>query len=125
MEKEIIYGQIIAKANSYMVADSGGFKHIIKNNRIRAYERTFYEQCKIYKDKMIEGRFRLVIDVFHSSIRFDLDNSLKTVLDCLQQCRAVKDDNQCFSISAAKHIDSRRPRIEFYIEQINEQIKIF
>lgn len=82
---ETIYGQIVAKANHYMsVPGKGGAKRIIKDEVIRAYERNFIKQCKTYKNKRISSRFRLFVRVWHSSPRFDLDNSLKTLLDCLQ-----------------------------------------
>ena len=47
-----------------------------------AYERSFMQQCRIYRNRRISVRFRLFVRVFHSSVRFDLDNSLKTLLDC-------------------------------------------
>ena len=85
MEIETIYGQVIAKANHYQaVPGKFGTKRIIKDEKIRTYERSFAQQCKIYRNRGISSRFRLFVRVFHSSVRFDLDNSLKTLLDCLQ-----------------------------------------
>ena len=46
MEVETIHGQIIAKANHYQaVPGKFGAKRIIKDEKIRAYERSFMEQC--------------------------------------------------------------------------------
>ena len=93
MITETIYGQIVAKANHYMsVPGKNGTKRIIKDDKIREYERSFIAQCKIYRNKQISSRFRLFVKVWHSSIRFDLDNSLKTLLDCLQSVNAITDD---------------------------------
>ena len=126
MITETIYGQIVAKANHYMsVPGKGGRKRIIKDEKIRVYEQLFITQCRIYRNKGISTRFRLFVKVWHSSIRFDLDNSLKTLLDCLQSVNAITDDNLCFQIEAEKHIDKHRPRIEFAILEVNEQKKIF
>lgn len=126
MDKEIIYGQIIAKANHYMaVPGNGGLRRIIKDDTIRKYERSFTEQCILYKNKHINERFKLHVTVWHSSIRFDLDNSLKTLLDCLQTVNAITDDNLCFGIDAEKRLDKSNPRIEFWIEPINEQKNLF
>ena len=86
--REIIYGQ---------VPGNRGTRRIIKDEAIRQYERSFAEQCTVYKNCNINSRFKLIIDVWHSSMRFDLDNMLKTVLDCLQ------------------HVDPDSPRIEFLI----------
>lgn len=126
MEVETIYGQIIAKANHYQaVPGKNGTKRIIKDGKIRAYERCFIEQCRTYRNKGISSRFRLFVRVFHSSIRFDLDNSLKTLLDCLQMVGAITDDKLCFQIEAEKKIDRFHPRIEFAILEVNEQKNLF
>ena len=118
MEIEVIHGQIIAKANHYQAVPG-------KDEKIRAYERSFMKQCQIYRNKRISSRFRLFVRVFHSSVRFDLDNSLKTLLDCLQMAGAITDDKLCFQIEAEKKIDKYHPRVEFAILEVNEQKQIF
>ena len=126
MEVEVIHGQIIAKANHYQaVPGKFGQKRIIKDEIIRAYERFFMEQCKVYRNRRISSRFRLFVRVWHSSERFDLDNSLKTLLDCLQMAGAIADDKLCYQIEAEKHLDKYRPRIEFAILEVNEQKQLF
>lgn len=123
--KEIIQGQILAKANHYLAVGGCSGRRIIKDDKIRAYEQSFLEQCEIYRHKHISSRFKLIVEVYHGSIRFDLDNSLKTLLDCLQQAGAITDDKLCFEIAASKHIDKNKPRVEFTIIELNEQIKLF
>ncbi len=126
MMTEIIHGQVIAKSNHYLsVPGKFGTRRIIKDEKIRAYEQSFIAQCRIYRNKRISGRFRLFVKVRHSSPRFDLDNSLKTLLDCLQSVNAITDDNLCYQIEAEKHIDKRYPRVEFAILEVNEQKNIF
>ena len=126
MEVEVIHGQIVAKANHYQaVPGRNGEKRIIKDGKIRAYERSFMEQCTKYRNRRISSRFRLFVRVWHSSIRFDLDNSLKTLLDCLQMVEAITDDKLCFQIEAEKHIDKYHPRIEFALLEVNEQKSLF
>lgn len=126
MITETIYGQIVAKANHYMsVPGKGGTKRIIKDEKIREYERSFIAQCKVYRNRRISSRFRLFVRVYHSSVRFDLDNSLKTLLDCLQMVGAIEDDKLCFQIEAEKKIDKYHPRIEFALLEVNEQKNIF
>lgn len=115
---ETIFGQVVSKANNYQVGNNGhDSRYIIKSPEIRAYERTFCEQCKVYKDKHIDGRFTLFIAVYESSTRYDLDNALKTVLDCLQYVGAITNDNLCVKIVAEKRIDNKRPRIVFAIQE--------
>lgn len=115
---ETIYGQVVSKANSYMaVPDSAGGRKVIKNENIRAYERTFNDQCRIYRNRGISRPFRLHITVFESSNVYDLDNGLKTVLDCLQYAGAITNDNLCIGINATKKIDRQRPRIVYGLEE--------
>ena len=126
MEIETIFGQIVGKANHYQaVPGRNGERRIIKDDKIRAYERSFMEQCTKYRNRRISSRFRLFVRVWHSSIRFDLDNSLKTLLDCLQMVGAITDDKLCFQIEAEKHIDKYHPRIEFALLEVNEQKSLF
>ena len=126
MTTETILGQVLAKANHYQaVPDGQGGRRIIKDKALRAYEQEFDHQCRLYRDKRISEPFMLTIDVWHSSERYDLDNSLKTVLDCLQYAGAISDDKLCYSIRAAKHVDKYRPRIEYSITPINHQTSLF
>lgn len=56
-----------------------------------------------------------MVKVFERSVRYDLDNSIKTILDCLQYAKAIKDDNLCIRIDAEKKVDRRTPRVEYSI----------
>lgn len=123
MEIETIYGQVIGKANNYMVVPGGSGKRLIKNEKIREYERLFASQCKIYRNKRISSRFQLSVHVYNTSDRHDLDNALKTICDCLQYVGAITDDNLCSKIVAEKSIDRRNPRVEFMI--VEEQLNLF
>lgn len=113
---EVILGQIVAKANNYQaVPDGTGGRRMIKNSRVRTYEKNFLKQCKIYAGRMINRPFELIVVVYYMHNNFDLDNSLKTLLDCLQYAGAITNDNLCIRIVADKRIDPYRPRVEFSI----------
>lgn len=115
---ETIFGQVVSKANNYQVGnDKHGNRYIIKSPEIRAYERSFYRQCKIYRDRFINGRFTLFIAVYESSLRYDLDNALKTILDCLQSVNAITNDNLCVKIVAEKRLDKDNPRVVYAIQE--------
>ena len=122
-EQETIFGQVVGKSNNYQAVPDkqNGGRRIIKNVEIRRYERLFASQCRIYRNKLISCKFRLNITVFHSSMRFDLDNSLKTVLDCLQQVGAITNDNLCIAITEEKRIDRMNPRVVFSIDEIEQR----
>lgn len=116
IEVEVILGQIIAKANNYQTVPNGtGGRRMIKNSKVRAYEQSFIRQCRVYKGRMIDRPFELTVTIYYKHNNFDLDNSLKTLLDCLQYARAITNDNLCRRIVADKRIDPYRPRVEFSI----------
>lgn len=89
---------------------------LAKQKELIEYEESFSDQCKLYRNHMIESEFMLVADVYFESRRSDLDNCLKILLDCLQnQVKAIKNDNLCYHINVRKHIDKVRPRVEFHL----------
>lgn len=124
---ETIRGQIVAKANNYQaVPDGHGGRRIIKNKRIRAYEQTFAAQCVKYAGQHINRPFTLVVEIYYKSRNYDLDNSLKTLLDCLQYVGAIEDDNLCTWIAARKFVDKNNPRVSFliYPEEDGQQLEL-
>lgn len=52
--------------------------------------------------------------------RFDLDNRIKLLTDCVRDAIGV-DDCQFFAASQEKHQDSKDPRIEILIHQVNPE----
>ena len=123
MEYETIYGQIISKANNYQaVPDKQGNRRIIKTALLRGYEKEFARQCSLYKDRLIDRPFILHVEVFESCRSYDLDNALKTLLDCLQYVGAITNDNLCIEIHATKHIDRQHPRIVFAIQEVEPRL---
>lgn len=115
---ETIFGQVVSKANNYQVGTGkNGERHIFKSERCKAYERSFIQQCRIYRDRYIDGRFTLYVVIYESSDRYDLDNGLKTILDLLQMVHAITNDKLCVEIIAEKRIDSKRPRVVFAIKE--------
>ena len=118
MQMETIYGQVVSKANNYTIGNNEGIgRHIVKTPELKAYERDFVNQCKIYGGRLIDGHFTLYATIYESSTRYDLDNALKTILDCLQMANAITNDNLCVKIVADKKLDRRNPRVVFAIEE--------
>lgn len=113
----VIHGQPPSKSNSYRIIALHGHGSLCKTAALKAYEESFIMQCPLRK-AMIDWRFKLTIDVYFASDRPDLDNAFKIVLDCLQACKAIKNDRLCAEIHARKLIDKERPRVEFEIERL-------
>ena len=108
-----------------MAVGGDSARRIIKDSKIRAYEKSFQLQCRRYKNKHIDSPFMLDVTVYYDNAKYDLDISLKSLLDCLQYVDAITDDNLCYHIQATKRIDKSRPRVEFRIQEINEHLKLF
>jgi len=113
-----ILGQAPAKSNQYKVIKVAGHTRLGKQDAMSAYEAAFYLQTGYYKNLNIQGFFELHIRFYFTSKAHDLDNGLKGVLDCLQQCKAIKNDNNCTRIVADKFIDKLNPRVEFRLVEI-------
>lgn len=118
MIKEILHGQILGKSNNYEIANDGhGGRRIIKNARMRANEELFLRQIKLYRDMMIDCAFTLHAVFYQSSQAFDVDNSVKSLLDILQSARAITNDSHCVRLDVYKRIDPHNPRIIYAIEE--------
>lgn len=116
-EKQTIYGKLPSKSNCYRIITLHGHGSLAKQKVLKEYEKNFYSQCSL-RDKNISGFFKLTVDIYHENSRPDLDNGFKILLDCLQTCKAIKNDRQCMEIHARKLIDKVNPRIEFSIEEV-------
>lgn len=117
-EKQVIFGKVPSKSNCYKIITLNGHGSLAKGKELKDYEKSFYLQCNLYRNKNIEGLFELTIDVYNESQRADLDNSFKVILDCLQGCNAIKNDRNCIKIVAQKFVDKTNPRVEFIIKEV-------
>ena len=115
---QIIRGKCPSKSNSYRIIQIRGSSRLAKTAALEDYEYQFYLQCDQYRNKNIKGLFELRLKVYYPTNRPDLDNSLKIILDCLQQCKAISNDRNCVRIEAEKFIDKKDPRIEFTLTPI-------
>lgn len=113
----IIYGSVPSKSNCYKVVTVRGHGSLAKTTKLKEYEDRFYLQCSL-RNQMLTGFFELHVRVFYENMRPDLDNCLKILLDCLQSCKAIKNDRQCVKIVAEKFIDKVNPRVEIEIKEI-------
>lgn len=113
MIEETIYGLCPSKSNSYRI----GHRGLFKTKALTDYEAKFYIQCK-NRDKLISGYFQMQMEVFYPNERSDLDGALKVVMDCLQKCKVIKNDNRCVKLVIEKFLDPKNPRIEIKISEI-------
>jgi len=87
---------------------------LAKSSDLKKYEKSFVQQWGRNQLK-VDSPFQIDVDVYFPQMRSDLDNSLKCLLDCLQEVGAIRNDNLCMCIVACKFIDKEKPRIEFTI----------
>jgi len=116
--EQIVYGAVPSKSNSYKIITIGGHASLAKTSAMKEFEKRFFLQCG-YRNRNIQGFFELYCDVYFQSNQPDLDNSLKGLLDCLQTCKAIKNDRNCVKIVARKLIDKMNPRIEFTLVEVD------
>ena len=116
--ESVILGSVPSKSNCYKIITLNGHGSLAKTAAMKEFEKKFYLQCS-YRNRNIQGFFELYADVYFQSNQPDLDNSLKGLLDCLQSCRAIKNDRNCVKIVANKFIDKNNPRIEFTLVEVN------
>jgi Holliday junction resolvase RusA-like endonuclease len=119
MDKQVIFGTIPSKSNSYKIIKIGNISSLGKTTSLKKYEKDFYIQCNVYRDKNIEGYFEFYADVYYPNQRSDLDGCMKVVLDCLQKVKAIKNDNRCVKILLRKFLDKDKPRIEFILKEVD------
>lgn len=115
---QTIIGHIPAKSNSYEIIWISGHPTLGKKKSVSGYENSFYVQVGAYRNMMISGIFELYARVYFPTMSNDLDNSMKTLLDCLQYTKTIKNDNKCIKIVAEKFIDKNNPRVEFRLVEI-------
>ena len=115
-----IYGQVPSKSNGYKIITISGHSSLAKTKALKDYERKFYLQCPL-RGEEIADPFAIDMDVYYNSNRPDLDNAFKIVLDCLQLCKAIKNDRYCYEIHARKLVDKVNPRIELSITKLIDE----
>lgn len=119
MDWMTIKGTVPSKANAYRIITVAGHASLGKSKALKDYERAFYLQMGAYRNLGLSGLFELEVRVFYPSMRSDLDNALKILLDCLQAGGAIANDNKCVRITAEKFIDRERPRVELRLKDLN------
>ena len=62
-QKQIIYGSIPSKSNSYKIVSLCGHGTLAKQKVLKEYEQNFYKQCSL-RDKKIGGFFKIDVDVY-------------------------------------------------------------
>ncbi len=108
MKDIVIRGMPPAKSNTYKIVTLKGkdgkvHSSMAKSKEAKVYETSFWAQLPpTVRNKNIDSNFGLLLDVFFETKRSDLDNSLKIILDCLQQNKVIKNDNRCEYILARK-----------------------
>ena len=109
----VIKGNVPSKSNCYGVAKFGG---LYKKDNLKKFEQSFYLQLPAsHRNTNHKGLFEFEVNVYYPSMRSDLDNSLKILLDCLQHTKTIENDNKCVRIVAQMFIDKENPRCEFKI----------
>lgn len=122
MSKDHGWQTIIAscpsKSNCYKIVTLGGHGSLAKTKALKDFENAFFMQCGHYRNMNIGKYFEWHCKVYYSSMRPDIDNSLKIQLDAAQKAKIITNDNLCVKVVAEKFVDKNNPRVEFKIVEI-------
>ena len=114
--KFTIHGKVPSKSNCYKVITINGHGSLGKAKNLKDYEKSFFLQIPASARGLMIDRFMSVlIAIYYPSMRSDLDNGCKVILDCLQHGKVIKNDNLVTEIHLTKHIDKANPRCEISI----------
>lgn len=117
-EWQTILGNVPSKSNCYKITTINGHASLSKSSALTDWENSFFMQCGKYRNLNIDKYFEYHCRVFYPTMRTDLDNHCKIVLDAMQRAKVITNDNKCVKIVAEKFIDKINPRIEFKLVTI-------
>ena len=69
-----------------------------------------------FEDK---DRLGIILNWYPDSLRQDIDSPPKTILDNLQKCGIIKNDNRFDVMQVIRTVDKNNPRVEIEIEKLN------
>lgn len=112
-----VQGNPPSKSNTYKIVKHLNSYTLAKTKEVKKFESDFKLQVRPYVNKIkIKGQFSLTVAVYFRNKKQDLDNSLKVILDCLQDLGVIENDNLCRRIVAHKFVDEKNPKIIFKID---------
>jgi Holliday junction resolvase RusA-like endonuclease len=112
-----ILGQPYSKANSRRLAHTKGRIKFIKSEAAIGYLTAFAMQCPVL-DPLFEEDIHVEIEIFYSSKRPDLDESL--ILDAMQG-RVYVNDRQVRKKTVTGGVDKDRPRAVIRVSLMEER----
>lgn len=75
---------------------------------------------KLIRQQGLKNVMKGKVDItawFYFEREADLDNRLKSLLDCMQENLVIENDKQIYSINAIKGFDKKNPRVEIDIRE--------
>ena len=72
-----------------------------------------------WKGKPITGDVKVNIDFYFKDKRMDIDNAIKSILDCVTGI-AWNDDRQIIELHARKFLDREKPSVVISIESFSK-----
>lgn len=97
------------------------YRHVGNRVLLSREARAYRDRCRLvavaqYGGELLGGRVRVVADVY-MSLRGDLDNRIKQLLDGLEGA-VIENDRQVVDLHLRRHLDRENPRVEFAIEEV-------
>lgn len=109
-----ILGEPCSKANSRIMIFKNGKPRCIKNEAAQDYVESFIKQVSFLNIAKFTGDVVLHCQIFYSSYRKDLDESL--IMDCLQKSGVLGNDRQIKEKHIYHSIDKECPKTIITLE---------
>lgn len=95
----------------------GGRRFLTREGR-ETKESMEWELRQQWKKPIIFGEVKVTIDFYFKDKRMDIDNAVKSLLDCMSGI-CWKDDRQIVELIARKHVNKSNPSILISIENLS------
>jgi len=108
----IIKGKVPAKSSNRRIVwcwnKEKKIPRVISSESVLEYEKIFALQIPKHAKKNLgeNSRLEVHIEVFTDSFRQDIDSFPKTILDNLQKCGVIKNDNKIDKLTVVRHKDT-------------------
>ena len=123
--KITILGEVISKKNSQRIVRYGGHSSIRPSKAYDKYQKSAIEQLQGLE---WAGNYPVTMTMYlyrRSLRKFDYDNMLNAVQDCLVKAGVIDDDDMkhLVPIIAGWEKDDTKPRVEIVLEEYRERPK--
>ena len=123
-DKITIYGELYSSKNSKRIVKFGNKMALIASKQYMASVKPIEQQLVLNRGKWLRmsenvpSPLKIVFKIYRKTKRrFDYINIVQGLLDCMTECKWIKDDNadEVLPVFEEYEIDKKNPRVEIRI----------